>query len=428
MGSEDEVMRSILTPVEYTGTESTPVRGATNSSATSPRIGRSDSPVLEKHTGRALESMATGMSAFTKCMETMMSSASKISRKRKSLSDTDSDEGHQEPVLISYPNHDLKDNAKDIIDWKARSLRPFRGEQKEYWKKQPRVARPIMSDLRNSHLTESPLNPKLIEKLHDRGTELSLKMFHSGNINVEQRRGKVKLDEKSSAAAFQLDYKEPQTVWETVDCVQRYTITLRSVRPDDYTGDLLLRVLHEYRYFAGVSRTDGYQKALITKFVEKVFVENSNRGRSRTPPLDYSEVSRKAKITLHEAGHLEGNLVGVDPYTGARSRTISNDGKRSDWGSGPRQLPSTGNDRKRDQNQGYRSYGGRNTGAGNRGSQPNGGQDQKVLQEKINICCRHWNNKSGCNVPSCNFDHKCNIAVGPRSVCWSKQHNAVNHK
>ena len=37
-------------------------------------------------------------------------------------------------------------------------------------------------------------------------------------------------------------------------------------------------------------------------------------------PLDYADVGKKALKTLHEAGHLEGNLVGIDPYTGGRNR------------------------------------------------------------------------------------------------------------
>ena len=69
----------------------------------------------------------------------MAATADAGSGKRARVED---DDDVQMPVLIHKPNHDLKDNGHDIIDYVARQLRPFMGKQSDWWKQQLRVARP----------------------------------------------------------------------------------------------------------------------------------------------------------------------------------------------------------------------------------------------------------------------------------------------
>ena len=76
------------------------------------------------------------------------------------------------------PGHDIKDDTHKVIDWTARSLRPFMGDHEEFWSKQPRKVKPVLENLRDSHLTKTPTSAKLAAKLHDRGAEITLKMFY----------------------------------------------------------------------------------------------------------------------------------------------------------------------------------------------------------------------------------------------------------
>ena len=104
-----------------------------------------------------------------------------------------------------------------------------------------------------------------------------------------------------------------------MDAVFHYVTALWSVRTEDYLGLVLLRALHDVRYFAGANKTDKAQAAMITKFVNIVFVQNSMRGRSLEPPLPYKETLEIAKRVMFEAGH-DGmsSVIGVEPYTGNR--------------------------------------------------------------------------------------------------------------
>ena len=49
-----------------------------------------------------------------------------------------------------------------------------------------------------------------------------------------------------------------------MDAVHHYTTALRSIRAEDYSGAVLLRVLHDVRFFAGANKTDKSQAAMLT--------------------------------------------------------------------------------------------------------------------------------------------------------------------
>ena len=70
-------------------------------------------------------------------------------------------------------------------------------------------------------------------------------------MNVDHRKGKMRLDADGQSAAYQYDYKEPQGVWETVNALMLYNTSLRSIRPEGYSGHNMLLMLHQKLYFAG---------------------------------------------------------------------------------------------------------------------------------------------------------------------------------
>jgi hypothetical protein len=191
------------------------------------------------------------------------------------------DEPDRVPVLLDVSDHHLKDDGHQVIDFVARSVRPLQCEQDLWWKNQPRVARPVMEDLKVSHLTCSSISPKTIARVHDRGAELTLKMFLSSNVGVETRDGKLRFDTDSLQGAFLLDYHEPQGVWEAVGAVHNYVTILRLIRTEDYSGHVMLHTLHAVRFFAGACRNVTEQKKMVTNFCDQVFRKNACHGRNR---------------------------------------------------------------------------------------------------------------------------------------------------
>ena len=59
----------------------------------------------------------------------------------------------------------------------------------------------------------------------------------------------MRVDNETNSAAYTFDYVEPQTVWECMDAVFHYVTALWSIRTEDYSGLVLLRALHDVRYF-----------------------------------------------------------------------------------------------------------------------------------------------------------------------------------
>ena len=163
----------------------------------------------------------------------------------------DDDEVKSKPVMLELQNHRLKNDAHSVLDWKAREVRPYNGgDQELYWRMRPRKSLPIIEDLKMQHLTKALINPNVIAKLHDRGSDMTTKQWLSSNYSVEGKGDKIRADNDRSAGAFVLDYSLAKGPWEAMDAVQNYTMAMRLVRRDDWTGDLMQRILHEYRVFA----------------------------------------------------------------------------------------------------------------------------------------------------------------------------------
>ena len=333
-----------------------------------------------------------------------------VSGKRKKPDD-DFEEHPEDLVLVDVPNHHIKDDGANVGDWVARSLKPWTGEQKELWKHKKRVSRPVLQDLKDSHLSRSYVNPRLIARLHDRGAELCLRQFFHKNANVTERKGKLKVDNEANCAAYTYDYVEPQTVWECVDAIYHYVTALRSVRQEDYSGLVILRALHDVRFFAGANKTDKAQAAMITKFVNYVFVRNAMRGRSLEPPLPYNDTLEVAKCVLFEAGH-DGmaSVIGVEPYTGNRGATQN----------------QTTNNTRDPRRQGNNTVT-RNPQQGGSGFSTKSFSDMSTT-EKVARCCRNYNSARGCSFPNCRRPHICSKVLPNGQVCWKGTHTEITHQ
>ena len=203
-------------------------------------------------------------------MESILGGKARKRRRRDEQEDSE-DEEVAGPVLIDVENHHLKDDAHTILDWVARSVRPFNGgDLLVYWKDRKTRDESVLEDLKMSHLTKVPINPTVLKKAHDRGMETTAKQWLSSNYSVKNNDCKMRVADKGMAGAFFYDFQEPKGVWECVDAVFNYAMTLMMIRPDDWTGLLLLRTLHECRYFCHPQFDAKTQKELIMAFFDQV--------------------------------------------------------------------------------------------------------------------------------------------------------------
>ena len=236
-------------------------------------------------------------------------------KKRKVEVSSSESEEDQEPILIEK-TFKVKDNGHDIIDFKVRnSLRTINAKPENYYKNLARKVEPQLETVEMDHLTANTVNPRIIKKIHDAGAHLELKYFDGGNITVESRAPKASFSARSGdiQTDLALDWVEPNTVWQCVDALLNYCTTVYSVRRDDYTPWVIMKVLHEIRYFS-ICREPKLQKKVITEFVNSIFRRNEANMRKKTPPVEYTEALKIAENELKKVG-IGGNYYGIEPYS-----------------------------------------------------------------------------------------------------------------
>ena len=94
----------------------------------------------------------------------------------------------------------------------------------------------------------------MTKQQHDRGVELPTKKFLSSNVSVDTRAPKQRWSSTAGGAVYaqtQLDFLEPEKVWETVDAAWNMTTNLWNIRERDHSGLVMLKVLHDIRW-AGI--------------------------------------------------------------------------------------------------------------------------------------------------------------------------------
>jgi hypothetical protein len=360
-----------------------------------------------------MEGMAAPFMALAKVQ-------TEVSAGAKRKLEEEEDEVRSDPVMIEVEQHHLRDDAHDTIDWVARGLRPYNGgDHVLFWGKMPRRSLPVIEDIKMEHLTKAPVNPNVIAKCHDRGAETTAKQWLSSNYSVEGKGGKIRADNDRSAGAFVLDYAVAKGPYEAVDAIHNYTMVLRQVRPEDWTGVLLQRTLHECRMFAHPRFSAVQQRDLIMEYFDQVLRYNAMMGRCRKAPMVQKEMLELAKELLFRKG-VDGlaSFISMEPYSrvGVEQR---NNPVASAWQS----------------RAGGSGVGSSGSGAGNSGAMSKKKEGRmhrgESILEKVRRCCTEFNSVKGCSKTSsqCRFKHLCTAVdeVNQR-VCWSAMHNIKNHK
>ena len=272
-------------------------------------------PKKAKSTSRSVSNSSQALKIQLQAMKETMKLMSNRGKKRKVEVSSSESEEDQEPILIEK-TFKVKDNGHDILDFKIRnSLRTINSKPENYFKHLVRKVEPQLETVEMDHLTANTVNPRIIKKVHDAGAHLELKYFDGGNITVESRAPKASFSARSGdiQTDLALDWVEPNTVWQCVDALLNYCTTVYSIRRDDYTPWVIMKVLHEIRYFS-ICREPKLQKKVITEFVNCIFRKNEANVRKKTPPVEYTEALKIAENELKKVG-IGGNYYGIEPYS-----------------------------------------------------------------------------------------------------------------
>ena len=351
-------------------------------------------------------------------------------KQKKDEVDNNSVEEPLVPVIIK--GLDVEDDGVSKICWAIRSkLRPFTGSQEEFWDHQDQVAHPIRESFDTDFLRLDPVNSQVTLRDHDRGATRTIKQYLKQNIRVEKT--KLVTDGTGYDAndvGFRREYVESTGVYQVVSGLWQYQTNLWMIRRDDHSGVLLLRMLHDVKFFlptllakfADKNTRDKKQLEVVTYFVDECLRQNSQRGRQGRPPLNYDEVRRVAKSALHNiysgsgvslAGDFDLDACSFDPYTASASAGAGVDGMARS--------------RNRNRNRG-RGGGGASAGAGLTAGSAGASTTPGAVASTGGgpLPCRAWN-AGTCTWVPCKFSHFCSKVLQGGGFC-KKNHKVTDHK
>ena len=328
-------------------------------------------------------------------MKRMQESDGKIVKKKRRLDGVDDNDEEEELVAVSF-NIVGEDDGQTRICWDLRSgmLPAFNGNQEEFWRRQPKVVHPIRESYPESHLRFDPVNPRVTLRDHDRGAKRTIKQYAKVNFRVMKSRAVItQVGLESHDVGLAREYEECTGVYQLVSALWQYAINLFLIRREDYSGLLLLKVLHDIKFFqpvllskvVGKKQRDAKQVEVVQHFLDEAMERNSMLGKQAKPPLSYEELLRIARgsANLIYAGTgvgldwgVDTGTCGLDPYSLSESGAAkeNSEGNNNDGGSGKLKRKGGGGQGEREGGSGQ-SGGGQRSGQGSRqGGSQGGGQ------------------------------------------------------
>ena len=151
--------------------------GNLSGTSTSPRGCRRDrSPhddQVEKRPKHGYEGdfMSNVSNLFKQMTETFKSQKEERDQWRKPIvgENSSATPTNDNPIMINWLNYDVKDDATTVVDLELRNaIRPLNMKPELYWKKFDRIAKPCLEAIENSHISHIMVNPKVVQKMHDR--------------------------------------------------------------------------------------------------------------------------------------------------------------------------------------------------------------------------------------------------------------------
>ena len=240
----------------------------------------------------------------------------------------------ESPVMIKFrelAKEGGEDNAHDVLCWPVRKAwRMVNKDPAEYWVRgeawpsivEPNLAGQVFTD----HLIPLPVADRTLGWLHNSANKMELRYFTHSNSKAKRQRGQkieVKAHESDELGGMSLEaytnWSEVGSAREMVEALLNYVAALHMIRPWDFGGLVMLRVLHEVAFFGPSARTSKEQKELVKEFCEDVMQKNGRRAIAGDHPLTYRQAMKRASEVVAGKNGMSFNLqIKADPYTSHR--------------------------------------------------------------------------------------------------------------
>ena len=240
-------------------------------------------------------------------------------RKKEGVDDLDEEEPLVPVVLAGVDG--VEDDGCTKLCWPARKLPPYTGTLETFWRAQPQVIRPLRESYDTSYLRMDTVNATTTLRDHDRGAKRTIKQYAKDNIRVTKTKAIITSSGfESHDVGLANNFAECTGVYQLISALWQYTTNLFVIRRDDFSGLLMLRVLHDIKFFLPFLNSipltkalkDAKQVEIVQHFIDTSLAENSTRGRAGRPPLVYEESLRMARSSAGLIFSGTGTSLGLD--------------------------------------------------------------------------------------------------------------------
>ena len=222
------------------------------------------------------------------------------SSKRKQAGEDD--EPDEESPRLVQQTFEICDNGHDVLSWPVRlALSPINRDPADIWTKDtyPRVKHPILGGtMYMEHLMPGEINHATLKLRHDRGYLLTVNQFIRRNASIFQRSSKKvqvsNTDGKGMILHTNKHWEPCRGVFEVVEGFLNYVASEHCIRPHSHEALAILRVLHELRWLANVTKKGVSQGRQLEELIQHLWHLNSVRGVQQKSPLSYAECKRHA--------------------------------------------------------------------------------------------------------------------------------------
>ena len=248
--------------------------------------------------------------------------------KKKSKQGVDDNDHEEELTPVEFDLSKVEDDdGVSAICWEIRNkLRPYTGDWATFWKNQPRVVRPLRESLDTDFLRMDSVNGTVTLRDHDRGAIRTIKQYSKANIRVAKSKAFFSnVGHETHDVGLVKDYEECTATYQIISALWQYATNVWMIRRDDWSGFLMLKILHDVKFFLPLlihkisdkATRDRKQVEVVRWFCDQVLEQNSMRGRSKRSPLEYDEVRRVANSAANMIYAGSGVGMGWDLDVGA---------------------------------------------------------------------------------------------------------------
>ena len=277
----------------------------------------------EQASFRQQASIGDALNKTTNHMAELISSSKRVREEKKEMP--------EDPVLATWSpkgENAVDDNHRHFAWEIRRAYKQPNEDPRVYWAK-AKYRMKVEPNLRESlflhHLMPLGLSSKALGWGHDLLANTAIKYFtHNQAVSGRKRKSNFCVEEdadnmESRIVSVGQEWAEASSLHEIAEAVHNWAAVRFQCAPWDWSGLLLLRVLHETSYFSTASDGEGSQRALAEKFIDEFLSKNRRNLMQTRPPMDYKRAILLAEdVTRSYNGKQDRLWTKTDLYSAYR--------------------------------------------------------------------------------------------------------------